>query len=384
MRLISRTLDQIPSPIGAADALLRQYSGQRRILDCSQGAPSYPAPPEIAARIAAVAASPDGGKYTTRRGLDRLRQLFAAEVSDAYCGVVKPEETLITAGCNQAFCATVSALADFGDAAILAVPYYFNHDMWLRLERITPIYLPCGPDFLPDPDVAARLITGNTRAIVLVSPGNPTGVTLPNTLIHEFAELAGERGIALILDETYRVFRQSDAPPHTLFSRPEWSESVVCLHSFSKEFAIPGHRVGAIVAHEGLIAEASKFFDCMAICAPRLGQEAVIEGLSNCRGWRQTKTLEMRDKHSRFDAVLNRRPGGFQLRASGAFFGWVKHPAAGTPSDRVVARLLLDHGVLALPGTIFEPTDDGHLRFSFANLSLDEIDELGSRLCEWN
>ena len=166
MRLISRTLDQIPSPISSADDLLRQYQGGRPVLDCSQGAPAYPTAPEIAARIASVAASPDGGKYTTRPGLYRLRELLAAEISEAYCGTVNPEQVLITAGCNEAFCVTVSTLADHGDSIILTVPYYFNHDMWLRLDRMSPIYLPCTSQCLPDPAVAAGLITESTRAIV--------------------------------------------------------------------------------------------------------------------------------------------------------------------------------------------------------------------------
>jgi aspartate/methionine/tyrosine aminotransferase len=383
MRLIPRTLDQIPSPIGSVDALLRHYTGTRPILDCSQGAPSYPAPPEITARIAAAAAAPEGAKYTTRRGFSRLRELLAEELSIAYGGSVQPEETLITSGCNQAFCATLSALADFGDAAILGVPYYFNHDMWLRLERITPVYLDSGEDFLPDPGAAAELITARTRAIVLVTPGNPTGVTLPSRLIEEFADLATEHGIALVLDETYRGFRQSDDPPHSLFSRPDWGDTVISLHSFSKEFAIPGHRVGAIVAQEEFVNEASKLFDCMAICAPRLGQEAVIEGFTSCQAWRRAKAAEMRDKHRRFDDAFRHHPGGFRLCASGAFFGWVQHPAKGLAVDDVVLRLLQDYGIMALPGTIFEPSDRNHLRFSFANLSIDEIDELGDRLCEW-
>src|SRR5438093_600024 len=110
MRLISRTLSQIQSPIGSLADLLRDYKATRPMLDCSQGAPSYATAPEIAARVAEVAASLDGGKYTTRPGLDRLRSLIADEISEAYGGSVRADNVLVTAGCNQAFCLAVSAL----------------------------------------------------------------------------------------------------------------------------------------------------------------------------------------------------------------------------------------------------------------------------------
>src|SRR5262245_40223350 len=149
MRLISRTLDQIQSPIGSAQLLLRQYQGHRPLLDLSQGAPNYATAPVIADHIAKIACSPDGGKYTSRPGIDKLRELVADEISEAYAGMVKPDQVLITAGCNQAFCLAVSALADYGEEVILPAPYYFNHNMWLHLDRISPVYLYSEPHFVP-------------------------------------------------------------------------------------------------------------------------------------------------------------------------------------------------------------------------------------------
>src|SRR4051794_24375591 len=138
MRLISRTLDQLQSPITAATRMLAEYAGRRPLLDLSQGSPAYATAPVIAKRIALVARQPEGGRYTSRPGLETLRNLLAEEISREYAGSVSANNVLITAGCNQAFCVAVSALADHGDEVILTVPYYFNHDMWLRLDRLSP------------------------------------------------------------------------------------------------------------------------------------------------------------------------------------------------------------------------------------------------------
>ncbi|MFZ9017444.1 MAG: aminotransferase [Ilumatobacteraceae bacterium] len=388
MRLARRSFDLIPSPIAAAHALLPQRRGSRRLLDLSQAAPAYPTAPVIADRIAAVAHEPDGGRYAPPPGLPHLREAFASELSASDGADVSPRHVLPTGGCNQAFCAVMSAITEPGDEVILPVPYYFNHDMWLRLSGVVPVHLhPTGSTaagsehLVPDVDRAASLITDRTRAIVLVSPGNPTGLTVPLDVIGAFADLAGERDLVLVLDETYRNFRTEDGPPHAEFRRPRWDEHVVSLHSFSKDLAIPGHRVGAIVGGEALLHEALKFIDCAQISAPRIGQEAVVAGLLHAAEWRRVQSDRVARLQRRFEAMMAGEPGGFRLVSAGAFFGWVRHPFE-TPSSEVVRRLVLDHDVLVIPGTAFTPADEGHLRFSFANLDDGDVEELGNRLDE--
>ena len=207
MRLTERTRRLAPSPIADAHAWLAQRQSDRPLLDLSQAAPSYPTAPVIAERIAEVAGEVDGGRYAPPPGLPALNEAFAAELSTDYRGTVTPAQVLPTGGCNQAFCVVTSALTEPGDEVIVVVPYYFNHDMWLKLDGVRPVYLPAGPDGVPDPDRAADLFGDRTRAILLVTPGNPTGVTIPGAVIGAFADLAAERGLALVLDETYRNFR---------------------------------------------------------------------------------------------------------------------------------------------------------------------------------
>ncbi|MCB0992834.1 MAG: aminotransferase class I/II-fold pyridoxal phosphate-dependent enzyme, partial [Acidimicrobiales bacterium] len=284
-------------------------------------------------------------------------------------------DVLVTAGCNQAFCLTVSALCDPGDEVVLVVPFYFNHDMWLRLQGFVPRYV--------DQATAAAIepvLGPNTRAVVVVSPANPTGHTTSPVDIEAIFDLCASRGVVLMLDETYRSFRPTDEAPHTLHQRPDWRDHLVTLHSFSKEFAIPGYRAGAVVAGPALTTEAMKLLDCVAICAPRIGQEAAWAGLTMADEWRRQQTARVRERQALFEAVMAERPGGFTLQQAGAYFGWVSAPDGAGNTAQVVEQLIVEHDVLTIPGTAFTPTDQRMVRMSFANLAESQIAELGQRL----
>ena len=383
MRLIPRTLDVPASPIANAHRHIVDRNPDLALLDLSQAAPSYPTAPAVAERIAEVAASDTGGRYAPPPGLPALLDAFAEDLSLSYRASFDHNQLLPTGGCNQAFCVIASTLTRPGDEVIVPVPYYFNHDMWLKLDGVVPRYLvPADPleSLVPDPEQAAGLINKRTRAIVLVTPGNPTGVTIPPAVIARFHALAVEHDLALIIDETYRNFRTTDDPPHHLFDLPDWIDTVVSLHSFSKDLAIPGYRVGAIVAGAKVNAEVLKLLDCVQICAPRVSQEAAATGLNLAREWRAAKAAEINETLRHFEAVMADEPGGFRLASAGAFFGWVRHPFADRSTEEVVRDLVVEHAVLGIPGTAFTPNDDRWIRFSYANLSAAELDEFGHRL----
>ena len=382
MRFSPRVSDLIHSPIGAAHALLAHRVNDRPLLDLSQAAPSYSPAPVVVERIAAAAAEAPTSRYAPQPGIPQLRDAFAADVAAAYNAEVRADDTLITAGCNQAFCTVTTALAGPGDNMVLALPFYFNHDMWLRVEGIEPRYLATDDQLHPSVADAEAMIDDRTRALVLVTPGNPSGVTYPPALIEAFADLAVDRDLALIVDETYRSFRPNDDPAHSLFDRPDWRDHIISLHSFSKDLAIPGYRVGGLIAGETARVEALKVLDCIAISAPAIGQLASATGLVEAVGWRHEQASRTRDLQDRFEAVMAHRPGGFELVTAGAYFGWVRAPGS-EPTGEIVRRLVVEHDVLTIPGTAFTPTDEGMIRFSFANLLPDEITELGVRLADW-
>jgi aspartate/methionine/tyrosine aminotransferase len=380
VRLSPRTVGQIDSPIGTAYALLDGRCGQRPLLDLAQAAPRYAPPPVVVEHIAAVARNRHGAEYVEIAGLPTLRDAFAAELREAYQGDVRADHVTVTAGCNQAFCLVASALAEPGDEVVVALPYYFNHDMWLRLNGVVPVYLEPGPDLVPTAEAAEALINRRTRAILLVSPGNPSGVTLGADAVAAFAEVAGRHDIALILDETYRSFREDDGPAHRLFTDPDWSRTLVSLHSFSKDLALPGYRVGAVVASPELNREVRKLLDCVAICAPRIGQEAAWAGLTSAGPWRRERAREVADARRDLVAAMAGRPGGFELLSAGGFFGWVRHPFGARSTEDVVRELALTYDLLVVPGTAFLPDDRRTFRVSISNLDRTAVADLAERL----
>ncbi len=377
MKLNPRTLSQIDSPIGVALALVDKRSGRQELLNMSQAAPSHPPAPVVVDHIADIARSTSGAQYCPQEGLPTLRDAFATELrTDHRTDGVCADDVLITAGCNQAFCLTASALAEPGDVALIQEPFYFNHDMWLRLDGTVAVPI-AGPH---TPDRFAAAITDRTRFMVIVSPGNPTGTTISATELESLADLAAERNIVLILDETYRSFRPTTERSHALYSRPNWRDQVVTLHSFSKDLALPGYRVGAVVGSPALLNEIMKLLDCVAICAPRIGQEAAIAGLLHAQEWRAEQRQQVQERERTFVELMATAPGGFRLVSSGAYFGWVKAPSRFFGSNDAVERLIIEQDVLAIPGTAFTSTDESMVRFSFANLDDEQLLQLPARL----
>jgi aspartate/methionine/tyrosine aminotransferase len=371
------------APIAEAQSWIRgrSFPADRPLLDCAQAVPSYPPAEELTRHLADAVRRPATALYTDILGRADLRTALAAHLSAEYRGRVGAEDVGITAGCNQAFCLAAAALAGAGEEVILPLPFYFNYQMWLEMLGIGLVPLPVGErDALPDPDHAARLITPRTRAIVLISPNNPTGATYPAALIARFYELAQRHGIALVLDETYKDFRSDAAPAHGLFQDPDWRQTLVQLYSFSKAYSLTGYRVGAIAAGAALLDALAKAMDCVAICAPNIGQEAALLGIERLAPWREEKRRMMLERLEALRAAFRANALEYRLISAGAFFAWVRHPFAGETAATVARRLADRHNLLCLPGTIFGPGQEGALRLAFANLPAEKMAEVAARL----
>jgi aspartate/methionine/tyrosine aminotransferase len=367
------------------------FPPDRPLLNLSQAAPVAPPPAPLRAAMAEACLNDDAAHlYGPVLGLPDLRAEIAARWSKAYRGVIRPEDVGVTAGCNQAFCAALATIAGPGDAVMLPVPWYFNHKMWLDLMGIATVPLPCGPDMLPDPQAARDPVTPRLRAIVLVTPNNPTGAEYPPALVAEFAAIARSCGAALIVDETYRDFDSREGPPHDLFADPGWRDVLVHLYSFSKAYRLTGHRVGAIVAAPERLAQAEKFLDSVAICAPQIGQRAALWGLRHLGEWVAGERAEILRRRAAIERVFEGLPG-WRLLGCGAYFAYVEHPDQ-RGADAVARALVHEQSLLVLPGTMFAPDiaagGDGaaerQLRIAFANADASGIAELGRRLAAWS
>ena len=190
VRLDPTTAAGVDSPMGAALAMLAGRDADRPLLDLSQAVPAYPPAPEVVERVVEVARASDGAAYTPVPGIPPLRRAIADELSRDYAGTVEPPDVVVTAGCNQAFSLVAAALTGPGDEVLTPLPYYFNHDMWLRMRGVRPVYVDPDAQLVPRAADAEALLTPRTRAIVLVTPGNPSGVTIPPAEIAAFAALA--------------------------------------------------------------------------------------------------------------------------------------------------------------------------------------------------
>ncbi|MEM7613801.1 MAG: aminotransferase [Pseudomonadota bacterium] len=356
------------------------------LLNLSQAAPVDPPPETLRAAMAEIVLNDPGAHlYGPVLGLPELRAAVARRWTEIYAAPLSADQVAITSGCNQAFCAAIAAVADAGDNVILPTPWYFNHKMWLDMAGVGAQLLPCRAGMLPEVAEAEALITDKTRAIILVSPNNPTGAEYSPALISGFAELARSRGLALIIDETYRDFHSQSGPPHDLFAQA-WQETVIQLYSFSKVYRLTGHRVGALVTSAARLAQIEKFLDTVTICPNQLGQRAALWGMEHLGDWVAAERAEILSRRAAIEHTLSALPG-WEILGCGAYFAYVAHPFD-MPSDRLAQRLVAEAGVLLLPGTMFAPTQvqggDGvaerQLRIAFANADKDGIAVLGRRL----
>ena len=359
------------------------FPDDRPLLNVSQAAPVDPPPAALREAIARFAVDvPQAHLYGPVLGLAGLRAAVAREWGASYGGDVAARDVAITSGCNQAFAAAMSTLAGAGDEVIIPSPWYFNHKMWLDMAGIRAVPLACGPGMVPDAALATGLITDRTRAIVLVTPNNPTGAEYPAGVVRAFYELCRSRGIALVVDETYRDFHSVEGAPHDLFTDPDWRDTLIQLYSFSKAYRLTGHRVGAMVTSPARLSEVEKFLDTVAICANQLGQMAALWGMENLKDWLGGERAEILARRAAVEREIAALPG-WEILGAGAYFAYLKHPFD-KPSDVVAKEMVTAASVLALPGTMFTPKSDvlgrETVRIAFANIDANEIAELARRL----
>lgn len=352
------------------------------VLDLTQGVPDTPPDHGLLRRLGEAAADPALAGYGMLEGEMALREAYAAETRRLYGGDVAAADVTITAGANLGFNLVMSAITSPGDAVLLPAPWFFNHPMALALRGVSSQPLPChaSDGLLPDPDRAAALVTARTRAIVLVTPNNPTGAIMPPALLARFTALCRERGLWLVLDETYRDFLPAKTgAPHGLFTQPGWRNHVVQLYSFSKAYGIPGHRAGAIIAGPALQAELIKAVDNIQICAPRPPQAALAWAVPALLSWREDNAAAMARRGAAFSAALREAPA-WRIEALGAYFAWVRIPDAMHSAAQAAEMLAARQGVVSLPGTVFGPGGERHLRMAFAGVSEAAIATLPTRL----
>ncbi|KQS77038.1 aspartate/tyrosine/aromatic aminotransferase [Rhizobium sp. Leaf384] len=372
-----------PPPVPSVAAWARDYDGGHGpLIDLSQAVPGYPPQADMLTWLGEAASSREAAGYGPIEGEASLRAAYATHVAELYGAPLAARHVQITAGCNQAFAAAVIALVQAGDTVLMTNPYYFNHETTLSMLGINVDLVPCdaADRFVPDIETIEASLHPRVRALALVSPNNPTGAVYPADRLADIYDLCRRKGIWLILDETYRDFLDDTTkPPHEIFSREGWQSHFVSLYSFSKSYCIPGHRIGAITGGVQMIQQIAKVMDNLQICAPRVGQMALVKAIPSLATWRDENRREIGRRRAAMQAVMAGLQG-WKLESIGAYFAYVRHPYPDISAEFVAAKLAALAGVVCLPGDYFGEIQEGFLRFAFANADVETIGLLRRRL----
>ena len=370
-------------PIPVIQKAAGNYDGRHgALIDLSQAVPGYAPPPLLLDRLSTAAGRPELLGYGDIEGEATLRNVYAQDLARSYGADFEGTEVHITSGCNQAFVAAALTVAGPGEKLLLITPFYFNHETTLAMLGIGVEKVAASPEngFLPDPTELARAITPEVKALVCITPNNPTGAVYPPELMGSLFDLCVERGLWLLIDETYRDFLPADQDlPHGLFQRPNWRDHLIGLYSFSKSFCIPGHRLGAVTADARVIENLAKVMDNLQICAPRAAQVAVAEAMPELTDWRRANRVEIARRRETLEAMMASLPA-WRIESIGAYFSYLRHPFEGTGSAEVARRLAEERGVLCLPGAFFGAGQEAYLRLAFANADCAALEKLSERL----
>ncbi|PPQ74953.1 hypothetical protein CVT26_011665 [Gymnopilus dilepis] len=379
-RLSRGVISTIAPPIPRAYEWASRYKATptHPLLDMSQGVPGLPPPEHVQTTLGAAASSPASFGYVRWDGEPTLREALIREMKGVYgrnlgksVGPevdVRPDDVALTAGCNLAFVAAIMTLADAGDEVILPVPW-----MTLNLLGVRTVPLQTRPEdgFTPSVDHCRPLITPKTKAIVLVTPNNPTGAVYSPELISAFASLSREKNVALVVDETYRDFIVDGSAPHALFSNPSWRDTFIHLFSFSKAYCLPGHRLGAIVASPNFLSSTKKVLDTVQICAPRPVQLALGPLLPSLRTFVDETAQSVHARHILFKGVL---PPKWKIGSQGGYFAFVRHPFPRVRAVDVCRRLAEEVGVVTLPSAFFMEETEAEAKADGVNGELEAED----------
>lgn len=334
-------------------------------ISLGQGIVSWGPPPQALDALRAFPAGDADHRYGPVEGLPALVDLIAHKL-EAENGIAPHGNRIfVTAGGNLAFMNAILAITDPGDEIILPVPYYFNHEMAIVMAGCRPVPVATDARYQLRLDALAAAITPRTRAIVTVSPNNPTGAVYPEAALRDVSALCRDRGLYHVNDEVYEYFTYGGTPhfsPASIAGAEEWT---ISLYSLSKAYGMASWRLGYMVVPEALWEPVNKIQDTILICAPHATQDAAIAALKVGRAWMAPKLEPLARMRERAWTTLSEVAE--VPRADGAFYYLIKADASLDPMT-ACERLIREHRVAVIPGSAFGVTDGCTLRVSFGAL----------------
>lgn len=376
-------------PIAPAIAGMKR-SGIREIMDLAAtrpdvihlevGEPNFPTPDHVLA--AAAQAAQDGyTKYTANRGIREVREAMAAKLA-ARNGIEIDDidQIIVTTGAVNAIIQALMVVSEPGDPVLLPDPAWPNYLMMTTILGCPVVRYPLRRDhgYEPDFDALEAACAANPRAkaILMNSPGNPTGAVLSRQVVERMLDIAARHDLYLISDECYDdiVFEGEHVSPASI----DTDGRVISTFSVSKSYAMTGWRIGYAVASPEVAPMISKVQEAVTSCATAVSQkaaQAALEGDQSC-------VAEMRDAYrQRRDRVVELLDAAGMLLSPphGAFYVMADTSATGLDGYDLARRLILEHDVAVAPGETFGPGGSGTIRISLAT-ALDDLVEGVGRL----
>ena len=350
-------------------------------LSLGQGMVSYPPPASALAAITDFGSVPEHHLYSSPLGNPRLLDMIRTKLNrDNGIDCDKGYQVTVTAGSNMAFLNVVMAIADQGDEIILPMPYYFNQEMAISMLGCVPVPVATTKDYQLDLAALKAAITVKTRAIVTVSPNNPSGAVYSEEDLKAVNALCKQLDIYHISDEAYEYFTYENAQHFSPASLEGAFENTISLYSLSKAYGFASWRVGYVVFPEELLPAMLKIQDTNLICPPQITQIAAIGALAAggdyCREklplLAQIRQQVLQQLQAVWD-ICETQP------TTGAFYLLLKIHTQ-MPDLELAERLIKEFKVATIPGCAFGVQQGCYLRLSYGILTLEQSFEAISRL----
>jgi aspartate/methionine/tyrosine aminotransferase len=366
---MSHRMQAVQSPIiPIVGELIRQHPGT---ISLGQGVVSYGPPPEAIDQISQFLSQPDHHKYQAVEGIAALQRAIEQKLQADNGITLSPDRCIVvTAGSNMAFMNAILAITSPGDEIILPTPYYFNHEMAITMASCHPVLVPTDANHQLPLDQIRQAITAKTRAIVTVSPNNPTGAVYPAAALQAVNQLCRSHDLYHISDEAYEYFTYG-VPHFSPGAIAESSPHTISLYSLSKAYGFASWRIGYMVIPQALFEAVRKIQDAILICPPVISQYAAVGALGAGKAYCQAQGREIAQVREMVGSALDRLTPLCTLPpADGAFYFFL-HIATALSAMTLVERLIRDHGVAVIPGDTFGTTAGCYLRVAYGALSAD-------------
>ena len=374
-------MDAVQAPIvPVIGALIRQVPGT---ISLGQGVVHYGPPPAALDAVRGALTEPSTHEYQDGDGLPALIARLAAKLSaENGIEVSRGSRLMVTAGANMAFMHAVLAITAPGDEVILNVPVYFNHEMAIQMAGCTAVGVATDASYQPRLDALRAAITGRTRAIVTVTPNNPSGAVFSEASLREINALCRERGLYHIADEVYEYFTYGSASHVSSGGFPGAEAHTIAMYSLSKAYGFAGWRIGYMTYPEHLAAAMAKSQDTILVCPPVASQVAAIAALDVGRAYCEPHVRELAAIREIVVSQLSAlAPLVSVPAAAGAFYVLLKVETGRDPMT-IAERLIREHKVAVIPGPAFGMTGGCYFRVAYGALQKETVAEGIGRLVE--